>query len=436
MANGGGTFLTYNKVIPGAYINFVSAARATLDIADRGYAAIPVELDWGVENEIFKVENRDFQTNTLKLFGYDITDEKMKNLRDLFSKAKTVYMYRLNGGGTKASNAYATAKYSGTRGNEITIKVQTNIDESGKKDVITIFGTKKVDIQTVTAASELVDNDYVTFNKSGDLSETAGAKLTNGANLSSVTGAEHQKFLDLIESYTFNVIGCPSKEETIKKLYVQWTKRMRDEIGVKLQCVVHNLAADYEGVINVKNKVKDSGAPEYALVYWLTGAEAACPVNATLTNHKYDGDYTIDTKFTQSELAEGIKKGQLLFHNNSGEPYVLTDINSLTTITVEKNDDFQSNQVIRILDQIGNDIARLFNKKHLGHTRNNEAGREALWRDIVAHHQELERIQALENFDPKQLKVEKGPTKKSVIVNDPVIPVACMEILYMTVVVA
>lgn len=435
MANGGGTFLTHNKILPGAYINFVSASRATLNISDRGFVAIPIELDWGPDGEIFKVENNDFQKNTLKLFGYDYTHEKMKPLRDLFMKAKTVFMYKLNSGGEKATNAYGTARYAGTRGNDITIIVKANIDESSKKDVITMFDTKKIDVQTVASASELVDNDYVIFNKTATLTETAGTKLSGGTNLSIISGAEHQKFLDLIESYSFNVLGCPSLDTTIKKLYVQWTKRMRDEIGVKLQCVVYRLDADYEGVINLQNKVLDEGVQENSLVYWLTGAEASCPINETLTNHKYDGDYTIDTKYTQSELAAGIKAGQLLFHNNSGEPYVLTDINSFTTITVEKNDDFQSNQVIRILDQIGNDIALLFNKKHLGHTRNNDAGREALWRDIVAHHQELERIQALENFDPKAVLVEKGPTKKSVIVTDPVIPVACMEILYMTVVV-
>lgn len=434
MANGGGTFLSYNKVIPGAYINFVSAAKATVNISDRGFAAIAMELDWGVEGDIFKVENGDFQTDTLKLFGYDYTHEKMKPLRDLFMKAQTVYMYRLNGGGVKASNDYATAKYSGTRGNDITIIVKANVDEDDKKDVTTMIGEIKVDVQTVTNSSELVSNDYVEF-KESELTETVGAKLTGGTNLASVTGTQHQAFLDLLESYSFNVLGCTSTDDIIKKLYVQWTKRMRDEIGVKLQCVVHRVAADYEGAIKLQNKVLDSGAPENALVYWLTGAEASCVVNATLTNTKYDGEYTIDTKFTQSELAAGIKAGQLLFHNNAGEPYVLTDINSLTTITVEKGEDFTSNQVIRVLDQIGNDIAMLFNTKHLGHTRNIESGREALWKDIVAHHQELERIQALENFDPKAVTVEKGPTKKSVIVNDPVTPVACMEILYMTVVV-
>ena len=433
--NGGGTFLTQNKVLPGAYINFVSASRATVNISDRGFAAIATELDWGVDGDIFKVENSDFQKDTMKLFGYDYTDEKMKPLRDLFMKAKTVYLYRLNGNGVKASNDYATAKYSGTRGNDITIIVKTNIDESNKKDVITMLGTKKVDAQTVANASELIDNDYVVFKKAAQLTDTAGTKLSNGANLTTVTGAEHQKFLDLAESHSFNTIGCTSKDEVIKKLYVQWTKRMRDEVGVKLQCVVYRYPADYEGVINLQNKVKDEGAPEQSLVYWLTGAEASCEVNATLTNTKYDGDFIVDTKFTQSELINGIKAGQLLFHNNVGEPYVLTDINSYTSITIYKNDDFQSNQTIRILDQIGNDIALMFNRKHSGKSRNNNPGREGLWKDIVAHHQELERIEALEDFDPKKVKVEKGLTKKSVVVTDPVNPVNCMEILYMTVIV-
>lgn len=434
MANGGGTFLSYNKVIPGAYINFISAAKATVNVSDRGFAAIAMELDWGVEGEIFRVENGDFQTNTLKIFGYDYTHEKMKPLRDLFAKAKTVFMYRLNGGGVKATNEYATAKHSGTRGNDITIIVKTNVDEEEKKDVITSIDGYVVDLQTVTTSAELKSNDFVDF-KTSELTLTSGAKLTSGTNLSEVTGTQHQAFLDLLESYSFNIVGCTAKDSIIQKLYINWTKRMRDEVGVKFQCIVYREDADYEGVINIQNKVLDEGVPENALVYWLTGAEASCLVNASLTNTKYDGEYTIDTKYTQSQLETGIKAGQLLFHNNAGEPYVLTDINSLTTITVEKGEDFTSNQVVRVLDQIGNDIALLFNKKHLGHTRNNESGREALWKDIVAHHEELERIQALENFDPKAVTVEKGPTKKSVIVNDPVTPVACMEILYMTVVV-
>ena len=71
MALGGGTFQVQNKVLPGCYINFVSAARATATLSDRGYAAMPLELAWGPAGEVFTVTSEDFQKNSRKIFGYD-----------------------------------------------------------------------------------------------------------------------------------------------------------------------------------------------------------------------------------------------------------------------------------------------------------------------------------------------------------------------------
>lgn len=99
MALGGGTFLVQNKVLPGAYINFVSLAVASATLSDRGIATMPLELDWGITGNVFEVTNEDFQKNSLKIFGYDYTNEKLKGLRDLFRNIKTLYAYRLNGGG-------------------------------------------------------------------------------------------------------------------------------------------------------------------------------------------------------------------------------------------------------------------------------------------------------------------------------------------------
>ena len=50
MAFGGGTWITQNKVLPGAYINVVSAGIASAALSDRGIATMPVELDWGPEH--------------------------------------------------------------------------------------------------------------------------------------------------------------------------------------------------------------------------------------------------------------------------------------------------------------------------------------------------------------------------------------------------
>ncbi len=128
MALGGGSFITQNKELPGAYINFVSAASASAQLSDRGIVTMPLELDWGEEGTIFEITGEDFQKNSQKLLGYAYDSEKLKGLRDLFMGAKTMYAYRLNGGGEKASNTYASAKYSGVRGNDLKIVIQVNAD--------------------------------------------------------------------------------------------------------------------------------------------------------------------------------------------------------------------------------------------------------------------------------------------------------------------
>ena len=80
-------------------------------------------------------------------------------------------------------------------------------------------------------------------------------------------------------------------------------------------------------------------------------------------------------------------------------------------------------------------IAKLFNTKYLGKIPNNASGRVSLWADIVAHHRELEELQAIEAFDSSLLTVEQGANKKSVVVNDVITVVNAMAQLYMTVVV-
>ena len=152
MALGGGTFVTQNKELPGAYINFISAASANAALSERGIATMPLELDWGIDGEVFEVTNGDFQKNSLKIFGYDYTHERLKGLRDLFLNTQTLYAYKLTSGGKKASNDLAEALYCGVRGNALKITVQVNADDESLFDVKTVFDTAVVDEQTVANA--------------------------------------------------------------------------------------------------------------------------------------------------------------------------------------------------------------------------------------------------------------------------------------------
>lgn len=439
MALGGGFFLTQNKVLPGAYINFISAARASATLSDRGIAAMPFVADWGEEGKVIEVTTEDFQKYSLQLFGYDYTHPQMQMFREIFKNAKVLYGYRLNSGTTKAKNDYAVAKYGGSRGNAITIVIENDVDTEGGFLVKTLLDNTEADIQSVKKAQELQDNDFVTFQKEASLQTTAGMPLTGGTDGEGRTGANYQKFLEKIEKYSFHTLGCNTAEKEVIDLFIAFTKRMRDEQGVKFQTVVYRAEnADYEGIISVENKllnVDESLFGEFSLVYWVTGASAGCAVNKSNVNKVYDGEYEIDTNYTQRQLEDGVKKGKFLFHKVGEEVRVLDDINTFVSVTVDKNEDFQSNQVIRVLDQIGNDIAVLFNTKYLGKVQNNNAGRIAFWNDLVTYNNELQRLQAITDFEPEQLIVEQGESKKSVVVTNPVTPVMAMSKLYMTVIV-
>ena len=431
---GGGTFTAQNKKLPGTYINFASASRASASLSDRGIVAIPLLMDWGAADEVFEVSNEKFVNNSLKIFGYDYSHDKMKGLRDLFKNTKTLYAYRLNGKGTKATNTYAEAKYPGIRCNDLKIIISKNVDDETKFDVKTVLEFKEMDVQTVKNSSELVANDWVTF-KSAELQETASTPLASGTNGTEVTTSEYQAFLNAIESYSFNALGCPVEDAKINELFVTFTKRMRDEVGAKFQTVVYRKPADYEGVISVENEVTDD-VNKASVVYWTTGAQAGCAVNKSLTNTAYDGEFKIKVDYTQSQLADALESGKFIFHNVTGEVRVLEDINTFTSVTDEKSIYFSNNQTIRVIDQIANDVAALFNTKYLGKIPNNASGRISLQSDVVAIHRALEDIQAIENFSADDIVVAQGDTKKSVVLTDKITVINAMSQLYMSCVIS
>lgn len=580
MALGGGTFVTQNKVLPGAYINFISTANTGTVFGERGVCAAPLNIGWGTDNQVIEVTAEDFEKNSLKIFGYPYTANEMKPYRDLFKNAQKCYFYKVMGG-AKASASFGTARCSGTRGNSIFYTVTknvdkddyydvctyirttdstvnpnkiydfsatrtistdfvnvggkavvtydnsgsgdnnyycvidgvrdgTDIDSSGKpssralglvniitprqikitfknecaryarlfgsetgtrtasingntaifnfsspsaiaKEDIYIYGTDKiyiskieivyqgaasddlVDKQTVQGnTSYLVDNDFIVWTKNKTITETAGTFLHDGANFYT-SGSSVQDFLSAIESYTFNILICDSYSDTVKGLFVNFTKRLRDKAGIKFQTIVHNYGADYEGVINLTTDVSQDMYTKQNLVWWLGGVESNCEINKSCTNKKYDGEYTPICSDTQTGLEQAINNGELKLHKVGSDYRILTDINSLVTTTSEKSDLFCSNQTMRVCDQIGMDIATIFNTRYLGVMPNDNAGRIALWADIVKYLKNLETLRAIEDFTDTDVVVEQGEVKKAVVVNTPVTVVNCMEQLYMTV---
>lgn len=433
MALGGGTWSGVpNKVLPGAYINFVSMARALGTMGERGIVALPLEMNWGPEDEVITIDAGEFQKEALNILGYSFADEEMKPLREVFKGASMVKLYRINGAGGKKATATVgtegltiTAKYPGTRGNDIKIVVQANIDDETKFDVITYLDTTMVDKQTVAAISELKPNNFVEFSGTGALEVTAGVPLTGGEN-GATTGESYSNFLDKIEAEDFTTLLYAGEDEVTKSLFDSFTKRMRDDEGVKITTVLFDYTkADFEGVISVKNNKE--------LVYWVAGQSAGANVNESLTNRKYDGEYEVNTKFKKREFEQAIQNGEFAFYQDGNDVRVLKDINTFTSFSPEKNQDFSSNRVIRVLDQIANDTARIFSDYYLGKVTNDDTGRELFKNELVNYHEQLLNIRAIENFDQEDIVVLPGVQKQDVIVNEVVQPTDAMEKIYMSI---
>lgn len=169
------------------------------------------------------------------------------------------------------------------------------------------------------------------------------------------------------------------------------------------------------------------------LIFWVTGIIGGCEINKSNTNKEYTGEFEIDIDYTQSELENCINKGEFVLHQVGEVVRVLDDINSFISFETDKNEIFNANQTIRVTDQIAVDVATIFVNKYLGKQQNNKDGRTSFWAEIVKHHENLQKIQAIEDFNSDDIVVEQGESKKSVVVTDAVTVVNAMAKLYMTV---
>lgn len=435
MTMGGGTFTVMNKILPGSYINFVSMNKA-VNAGSRGTASLPLSLSWGEEGKVIRIESTDFSKQALKVLGYDPTAKELLLIREAMKRAKTLLLYRVNVGGAKATSTIGeltvTAKYSGTRGNDLRIAVLDHPD--GGYDVLTYLGNLLVDKQTAENGEGLTTNDYVVFGNQA-LSAAAATSLTGGTN-GTADGAAYTAYLEALEVEEFNTVGYPGKEQSIKSLFTAFTKRLREEDGKKMSCVLYEQPADYEGIINVKNGVVLEDTTVLSgdqAVAWVTGATAAAEINESLTNTAYDGAVDVDIKYTKSQYEAAVKASEFVFYAERQRALVLTDINSLTSFTGNKSEDWASNRVIRVLDGWANDVARIFGNSYVGHMANQDTGRQLFKADLISLALQYQAQDAISNFDSADIEIAQGTGKRDVTVACALQPNDSMEKLYMTV---
>lgn len=344
-----GTWTSQNKVLPGAYLNFLTNAPLSIELGDRGTVVILQEMSKGTAGDMYTISALDQSewpadaTATDKL----LTNEALKG-------ASKVIVYNLG---------------------------STAHDGDGIDDALEALMTEKFNVLV----------------------------------------------------YPYDGVGNATNQATIKT----WIESMRTEEGVSLQGVMANYVGDSEAIINVAQGVKLSDGTELTAAQctaWVGGVTAGANINLSNTGRKYIGAIDVSPRMTKTEMEAAITAGEFIFKVDTAQNVTAVyDINSLTTTTVDKGKQFTKNRVIRTIDGINNDITEIFESNYIGKVNNNADGRSLLRASLIEYFNELQRLNAIQNFVPEDVTVNPGTDSDAVVIDCYIQPVDSVEKIYITV---
>lgn len=238
----------------------------------------------------------------------------------------------------------------------------------------------------------------------------------------------------------FNVLVYPYDGTTYdanKLTIATWIKMMRKEEGISAQVVLANYVADDEAVINVTQGVKLSDETELTpaqTTAWVGGVTAGANINQSNTGRKYIGAIDVVPRMTKTEMEDAVTAGEFIFKVDTAQNVTAVyDINSLTTVTVDKGQQFQKNRVIRTIDGINNDITEIFESNYVGKINNNADGWSLLRATLIEYFNELQRLGAIQNFAAEDVTVSAGTDSDAVVIDCFIQPVDSIEKIYITV---
>lgn len=443
MTVAGGTWTNPNKIRPGVYIRFTSSRGLGLTVSDRGTVAIAEALSWGPVETVQTIEaGADMTPYT----GYDITNAKNRFLNEMFkgtnrtAAPNKVLLYRLGATGQEQATAEispltATAKYPGTRGNDISIVITELTTPADTFTVSTVVDGEIVDSQTAKTVEDLVANDWVTWSGTGALAATAGKALSGGAD-GTPASADYTDFLTAIEPYKFDVLIYDGSDTTVQDAMVAFVKRVAEENGFYTQLVAAGLTnPDSRYVINVNSGVVLSDGTELTpqqVAWWVGGATAGAQYNQDLTYAAYPGAVDVTALMTNSQYEQAIQAGQFVLWSDDGVVKVEYDINSLVTYTADITDVYHYNRTMRLVNTIANDIYKQFSDGYIGVVNNNEAGRMMFKSAIVGYLLEIQADDGIQNFTADDVEVLPGQAVDAVLVNLAIQAVGSVNKIYVT----
>lgn len=178
----------------------------------------------------------------------------------------------------------------------------------------------------------------------------------------------YNEALNRLKSKVFNYLVVP--DESAASAIATWIKGCRQNDQKTFKAVVANHEADDEGVINFTTGNVVVAGKTYS------AAEYTCRIAGILAGLPYTRSATyfvlpeVESITEASDPAAEINAGKLILINDGEKIKIARAVNSLTTATVEKGEEFKKIKILEGMDLVKEDISRTFEDEYVGQVNN------------------------------------------------------------------
>lgn len=176
--------------------------------------------------------------------------------------------------------------------------------------------------------------------------------------------------LERLKNKQWNYLTVPSLGDGEAEKVITYIKEQRTQYHKSFKAVLPSTAADNEGIINFATENIKAGTKSYSNTEFcarIAGILAGLPLNRSATYYALPEVSNI----SESETPDtDVDNGKLILINDGTKIKIARGVNSLTTFTEDKGEDFSKIKIIEAVDMIRDDIRTTFEDEFVGKVEN------------------------------------------------------------------
>ncbi|WP_432662438.1 phage tail sheath C-terminal domain-containing protein [Wukongibacter baidiensis] len=270
------------------------------------------------------------------------------------------------------------------------------------KDDTKAFDTKVYkSIAEVDAADWTADNkDYIEKTFMGTPSQVIVERIAT-------SDTDYANGLVRLKNKKWNYLAIPGIASGDVANIISWVKTERDTNKKTYKAVLPNAVADHEGIINFATEgivvaVDDTTTKTYSASQYtgrIAGILAGLPFTRSATYYDLS---EVESITEATDPNADIDSGKLILINDGTKIKIGRGVNSLTTTTGTKGEEFKKIKIVDAVDLVRDDIRNTFDGSYVGKITNSYDHKVLFLSAVNAYFEELERSEVLDNaFDNK-----------------------------------